>query len=123
MSPLTAAISPATPAPSAPVRMIAPPSQGSVMGGQQPVAGVNLQLYQAGTGGYGSAATPLGVAVQTNANGNFDLPSYNCAAGSQVYLVGTGGMPSATFNEQQPGADGGAGHLRRRGPEYIYQHE
>jgi hypothetical protein len=35
--------------------------------------------------------------VQTNANGNFNLPSYTCAANSQVYLVGTGGMPTATL--------------------------
>ena len=63
------------------------------MGGQQPVAGVTLQLYQAGTTGYGSAATPLGPSVQTNANGNFNFPSYTCIAGSQVYLVGTGGQP------------------------------
>ncbi len=69
--------------------------QGVVMGGQQPVAGVTVQLYQAGTTGYGSAATPLGPSVQTNAGGNFNLPSYTCAPGSQVYLVGTGGMPTS----------------------------
>lgn len=65
------------------------------MGGQQPVAGVTLQLYQAGTTGYGSAATPLGPTVQTTSAGNFNLPSYTCAAGSQVYLVGMGGQPIA----------------------------
>lgn len=69
--------------------------QGMVMGGQQPVAGVTLQLYQAGATGYGSAATPLGGTTQTNANGNFNLASYTCTAGSQVYLVGTGGKPTA----------------------------
>jgi streptogramin lyase len=65
------------------------------MGGQQPVAGVTLQLYQAGTSGYGSAATKLGPTVQTTPAGNFNLPSYSCTAGSQVYLVGTGGQPIA----------------------------
>jgi streptogramin lyase len=65
------------------------------MGGQQPVGGVTLQLYQAGTTGYGSAATALGPSVQTTPGGNFNLPSYTCAAGSQVYLVGTGGQPIA----------------------------
>jgi streptogramin lyase len=65
------------------------------MGGQQPVAGVTLQLYQAGTTGYGSAAIPLGPTVQTTSAGNFNLPSYTCTAGSQVYLVGTGGQPIA----------------------------
>lgn len=80
-----------------PAELTAPALQGIVMGGQQPVAGVNVQLYQAGTTGYGSAATPLGSAVQTNGNGNFDLPAYSCTPGSQVYLVGTGGMPTATL--------------------------
>jgi streptogramin lyase len=78
-----------------PVAIAATSVQGIVMGGQQPVAGVMVQLYQAGTTGYGSAATPLGPAVYTTANGNFDLPTYSCAAGSQVYLVGTGGQPIA----------------------------
>ena len=82
-----------SPTDSKPAALTAAPVQGIVMGGQQPVAGVTLQLYQAGTTGYGSAATPLGPSVQTNANGNFNFPSYTCTAGSQVYLVGTGGQP------------------------------
>jgi hypothetical protein len=80
---------------SKPVVVAAAALQGVVMGGQQPVANVTLQLYQAGTTGYGSAATPLGVSVQTTDKGNFNFPSYTCAAGSQVYLVGTGGHPTA----------------------------
>jgi streptogramin lyase len=80
---------------SKPTTLVAAPLQGTVMGGQQPVAGVTLQLYQAGTTGYGSAATPLGPSASTNAGGNFNLPSYTCAAGSQVYLVGTGGHPTS----------------------------
>jgi hypothetical protein len=78
---------------SKPAALSAAPVQGTVMGGQQPVAGVTLQLYQAGTTGYGSAATPLGPSVQTDANGNFGTAPYTCAAGSQVYLVGIGGQP------------------------------
>jgi streptogramin lyase len=78
-----------------PVTLNAAAVQGVVMGGQQPVAGVTVQLYQAGTTGYGSAATPLGPPVQTTANGNFTLPGYDCVAGSQIYLVGTGGQPIA----------------------------
>jgi hypothetical protein len=80
---------------SKPATLAAASLQGVVMGGQQPVAGVTIQLYQAGTAGYGSAAIPLGPSVQTTVNGNFDLPSYTCTAGSQVYLVGTGGHPTA----------------------------
>ena len=73
----------------------AAPVQGVFMGGQQPVAGVTVQLYQAGTGGYGSAATAIGTTVSTTPSGNFTLPSYTCTTGSQVYLVGTGGQPIA----------------------------
>ena len=88
-------LSPAGTAITAPATVAAKPLQGMVMGGQQPVANVTLQLYQAGTAGYGSAATPLGATATTNAGGNFNLPSYTCTAGSQVYLVGTGGQPIA----------------------------
>ena len=80
-----------------PATVTAAALQGTVMGGQQPVGGVTLQLYQAATTGYGLAATPLGGTTQTNANGNFDLASYTCSAGSQVYLVGTGGKPTAVL--------------------------
>jgi len=80
---------------SKPAVVTAAPVKGVFMGGQQPVAGVTVQLYQAGTTGYGSAATTLGPSVMTSANGNFALPSYTCTAGSQVYLVGTGGQPIA----------------------------
>lgn len=82
-----------SPVASEPVTLTVAGGHGMVMGGQQPVAGVTVQLYQAGTTGYGSAATPLGPAVPTTPSGNFNLPSYSCAAGSQVYLVGTGGQP------------------------------
>lgn len=87
-----AAVSPGA---SAPATLTVAAAHGVVMGGQQPVAGVTLQLYQAGTTGYGSAATPLGPSAQTTGGGNFNLPSYTCTAGSQVYLVGTGGQPIA----------------------------
>lgn len=80
-----------------PVTVAAAPLQGVFMGGQQPVAGVTVQLYQTGMTGYGSAATPLGPPVQTTGGGNFNLPSYTCTAGSQVYLVGTGGHPTPTL--------------------------
>jgi hypothetical protein len=77
----------------APVTVTAKALQGTVMGGQQPVAGVTIHLYQAGVTGYGSAATALGAPSSTNAQGNFNLSSYTCTAGSQVYLLATGGQP------------------------------
>lgn len=74
------------------------PVSGIFMGGQQPVAGVSIQLYAVGTTGYGSAATPLLSAgsVLTTASGNFTFTSYTCpTASSLVYMVGTGGKPIA----------------------------
>jgi hypothetical protein len=92
-----------------PTTLTANALQGTVMGGQQPVAGVTLQLYQAGAGGYGSAAIPLGGTTQTNANGNFNLASYTCTPGSQVYLVGTGGKPTALLTNNSLGLMAGLG--------------
>jgi len=71
--------------------------QGQLKGGQQPIAGATLQLYAVGTGGYGSAASPLfSPAITTDSNGNFTFPSGYCSAhpGALVYLVGTGGQPA-----------------------------
>lgn len=66
---------------------------GSVMGGQQPVAGVTLRLYQTSTAGYGQSSTPLGGVFPTTQSGNFNLPSFSCTSGTQLFLVGTGGTP------------------------------
>jgi hypothetical protein len=85
----------------APITVPANSVTGVFMGGQQPVAGVSLQLYAVGTSGYGSAATPLFTpgSVLTTADGNFRLPSFTCPTPSSlVYLVGTGGQPIAAAN-------------------------
>jgi hypothetical protein len=93
-------ISPTAPAP---VSVAAATSvSGIFMGGQQPVAGVSLQLYAVGTTSYGSAALPLlpAGAVQTTALGNFTLPAFTCPSPSSlVYLVGTGGQPIAAVGQ------------------------
>jgi hypothetical protein len=77
--------------------------QGVMHGGQQPVAGVTLQLYAAGNTGYGSAfpytagLSLLGnQTVTTNANGSFDMQLPACpTAQTPIFLVGTGGSPIA----------------------------
>ncbi len=88
---------------------------GIVHGGQQPVTGATIQLYQVGTSGYGSGASALiGTTVTTsdgsglmnaNANpgngyntlpaGDFSLAgAFSCpTAGTLVYLVASGGNP------------------------------
>jgi streptogramin lyase len=75
-----------------------PPSgtalQGSVHAGQMAVSGASVQMYAAGSSGYGSAATSvLSSAGTTDASGNFTV-YFTCTAASQlVYVVATGGNP------------------------------
>ncbi len=68
---------------------------GKLYGGQQPVAGAALQLYAAGSTGYGSAAAALlKTAVTSGNDGSFTITSdYTCPANAQVYIVATGGNP------------------------------
>jgi hypothetical protein len=74
---------------------------GSMFGGQQPIAGASIQIYQAGTSGYGAGASGLlaNGGVLTDAKGNFNITGdYTCSTGSQTYLVGTGGDPGDGVN-------------------------
>jgi len=66
---------------------------GSVHGGQQPVAGAQIALYAAGkTGIASSARSMLTAPVTSNANGNFTITGlFTCQPGDQIYLVATGG--------------------------------
>jgi hypothetical protein len=79
---------------------------GTVHGGQNPVSKSFVQLYVAGTSGYGAGATPLiKTAVQsdgsvqstvfTDASGNFAITGdYTCPTSTaQVYLTAVGGNP------------------------------
>jgi len=75
--------------------------QGSVFGGQQPVAGAKIQLYAAGApltgGGYGLGATPLitGALPTTDSNGIFNITGTYALppTPSYFYIVSTGGSP------------------------------
>lgn len=76
-------------------------TRGSLFGGQQPISGAAVQLYQTGTTGYGTGATALvsGQGVTTDANGNFTLTgTYHCTAGTYVYATSTGGNPGGGTN-------------------------
>jgi sugar lactone lactonase YvrE len=69
---------------------------GKVIAGTQPVSGATVQLYAAGSSGYGSAGTALLTsAVTTSIVGSFTVPAgYSCPSSStQVYLIGKGGNP------------------------------
>ena len=73
---------------------------GRVVGGQQPVAGATLQLYSVGTGGTGSASTPLiANTVTSDGNGSFSITGqYSCTGATQVYLTATGGNAGSGVN-------------------------
>jgi len=84
--------------PTKPVTPAATGLLGVAFGGQQPVTGMTLQLYDAGSGGYGTAATGMlkSTLPQTDSNGNFSIKIPTCPnPGDQIYLVGTGGDPLA----------------------------
>jgi hypothetical protein len=68
---------------------------GRVLGGQFPVQGAEVQLYAAGSTGYGSGAQALlSSPVSTDQYGGFTLPDFDCPANNpETYLVATGGDP------------------------------
>ena len=82
--------------------------QGVVHGGQQAITGANIQLWEVGSTGYGSAPTLL-YSTSTNGSGNFSFPiaswTTNCTAvnsGSNssipVYITSTGGNAGSGTN-------------------------
>jgi hypothetical protein len=74
---------------------------GLVRGGQQPVSGAVIQLYEVGSTGYtsGMAKPILTSAVTTTSNGSFNLAGlYSCDSGSQVYITASGGNPGSSGN-------------------------
>ena len=107
--------------PSSPVTFVGSSFKGNVHGGQQPVAGVAIQLYAAGSGGYGAPATPLLPAgsVLTDANGNFNFStgSYTCPSGaSLLYLTGIGGQPIAAVPPAPPVSNPNLAEMAALGP-------
>lgn len=66
---------------------------GKVMGGQQPVSGAQVQLYVAGSSGYGIGAAPLGPAASTDQSGAFVIQAnVTCpSSGALTYVTATGG--------------------------------
>ena len=82
-----------------PTPLAVPGMHGQIYGGQQPIAGSNIQLYATGTTGYGSSSIPLlNKTVTSDANGNFNITGdYTCPSSSTpVYMYITGGNPGLT---------------------------
>src|SRR5208283_1082788 len=67
---------------------------GKIFGGQQPLQGAAVQLYAAGSAGYGSGSRALTAVVYTDMNGNFSISGYTCPSDSALtYLTANGGSP------------------------------
>ncbi|MFC6644169.1 hypothetical protein ACFQBQ_00890 [Granulicella cerasi] len=71
---------------------------GQAIGGQNPIVGAKVQLYQIGVGSgssYTASAVPLiSQSVVTDSTGSFDITGlYNCTPGSYLYLTAAGGDP------------------------------
>jgi hypothetical protein len=81
---------------------------GRIMGGQQPVVGASITVWQVNTNGSGATSMLINP-VTSDANGNFtitgDYPNSNssCTSSTQVYIMGTGGNPGLS-----PGTNNGA---------------
>ncbi|WP_188554901.1 NHL repeat-containing protein [Edaphobacter dinghuensis] len=74
---------------------------GLVHSGQQPISGSSVDLYVAGTSGYGTGSVSLlSGSVTTGSDGRFTMSgSLSCpSANSQVYVVATGGDAGAGDN-------------------------
>lgn len=87
--------------PKSPVPSASATLQGEAYGGQQPVVGLELQLYETGSSGYGSAATGLlpTPLPTTDSNGRFSFATPTCTQSTdEVYMVGLGGNPVAFNN-------------------------
>jgi hypothetical protein len=79
--------------------------RGTLHGGRQPIIGAKIQLYAAGTTGYGSSATPLLASpVTSDETGSFSITGdYTCPSStSQLYIVGTGGNPGLAPGTNNP---------------------
>ena len=78
---------------------------GSIHGGQQPVAGASLQLYNTSLAtGSGTATAMLRLPVSSDANGYFNIDDdYTCTHDTdQVLLVAQGGNPGLAAGTSNP---------------------
>jgi len=90
------------------VRSTVASPRGVVHGGQQPIVGAVINVYEAGSTGYGSAPTLL-YSTTTDVNGNFSFPiaswTPNCTnvsggsnSSTPVYITSSGGSTGAGAN-------------------------
>ncbi|MGD0914003.1 MAG: NHL repeat-containing protein [Terracidiphilus sp.] len=73
---------------------------GKLLGGQSPLQDSAVQLYAAGSSGYGTGAQTLTSVVYTDENGDFSITGdYKCPSdGTLTYLVANSGNPGTGTN-------------------------
>ena len=89
---------------------------GSVHGGQQPVVGATIQLYEVGVTSYttGKAKPILTTTVTTQAGGSFSISGdYSCDSGTYVYITAAGGNPGVGGT---PGTNANLAEMAALGP-------
>jgi hypothetical protein len=78
--------------------------EGTVFGGQQPIVGATIELYEVSTYGYGvaSAGGNLFNNNKTDANGHFNITNdyIACPVNGFAYLTATGGNPGLAGNNK-----------------------
>jgi streptogramin lyase len=74
---------------------------GRVKGGQQPISGAQIFLYEAGASGPGAGAVNLLTnSVFTDSQGNFAITGdYSCSAPAQLYILSLGGNPGLSGSQ------------------------
>lgn len=77
---------------SLPSGTVTPAIRGTVMGGETPIEGAKVILWQTTSSGYGSSSAVQLATTTTLVGGGFAFtPGYTCASGQYVYLTSTGG--------------------------------
>ncbi|HZL25362.1 MAG TPA: hypothetical protein VFC39_02395 [Acidobacteriaceae bacterium] len=85
---------------------VATVKNGVIHGGQNPVTGATVQLWQVGTTGYGVGAAALGSSTTSLADGSFSITGdYSCTNAANgnstlVYITATGGDAGGGTNHQ-----------------------
>lgn len=75
--------------------------QGRVFGGQQPISGATVTVYEVGTAGYGAGAIAHTPTTTTGPDGTFAFSptAYTCTSpNAPTYIVAAGGNPGAGVN-------------------------
>ncbi|MFC6645930.1 hypothetical protein ACFQBQ_10135 [Granulicella cerasi] len=76
------------------------PFEGRVMGGQQPITGATIAVWQVGTSGYGAGATKMATTT-TDSTGSFSFAAnaYTCTSdNAPMYITSQGGDAGAGTN-------------------------